>query len=206
MKQRQHKVILGVVIAVVVLAVGFGVVRIVSSLTREDADTGVETEVTQEVPAESYGYVDTEKVATVVRKFNQIIIDRANWELLPVDEEMMVVHDEAYWFSLDDDLALVIVPVAFSGKIEEDEARVVLIYTDQDAVKREKALVYYPYLIQANDESLLEGEIAELMAEAENLHERGEMANRGKGIFVAINESEDHIEYQVVRNYPEGEN
>lgn len=204
MERKKGKVVLGVVIGVALVAVvAVVVVKIVRSAAQEDVNTMIEAEVTTEVPAESYGYVEVEKVATLARKFNQVIIDQANWEVLPVDEEAMLVHEGSYWYALDENLALVVVPVEFSGNAEEDVALVTLIYTDNDPAKSEKVLEYYRYLVQANDESLTMDEIAELMAEAEKLRERGEMANHGKGIFTAINESDDHIEYQVVRNYPE---
>ena len=113
----------------------------------------------------------------------------------------MVMHENAYWYPLEEDLALVVVPVEFSGDKEKDTALTTLIYVDKDSMNQARALEYLRVLVQANDAKLSEDEISGLVNEAEKLRERGEMANRGNGIFVAIHGTDDHYEYQVIRNY-----
>ena len=137
-------------------------------------------------------------------KFNTEIIDQTGWELLPADDTTMMTYENNYWYPLDDDIALVVVPVEFSGDKAQDMVLTMLIYVDKNSVNQEKARSYWQHLVQANSEDYSAEEVTGLMAEAEMLRERGEMANRGKGLFVAINEAGgDHIEYQVVRNYEE---
>ena len=200
MGKRWHKVVIGIVGAVILVAV---VVLVKIALTPEVED--VESESAGVNQEETYGFVEPETVATLVAKFNIEIMDQTGWELLPADDTTMMTYENNYWYPLDDDIALVVVPVEFSGDKAQDTVLTMLIYVDKDSVNQEKARSYWQYLVQANSEDYSAEEVTELMAEAEMLRERGEMANRGKGLFVAINEVEggDHIEYQVVRNYRE---
>lgn len=199
MGKRWHKVVIGIVGAVILVAV---VVLVKIALTPEVED--VESESVSVSQEETYGFVEPETVATLVTKFNTEIMDQTGWELLPADDTTMMTYENNYWYPLDDDIALVVVPVEFSGDKAQDTVLTMLIYVDKNSANQEKARSYWQYLVQANSEDYSAEEVTELMAEAEMLRERGEMANRGKGLFVAINEAGgDHIEYQVVRNYRE---
>lgn len=197
MDRKKWKVIVGVVIVAIIALVGFLVVRIVLD---QSAETSV-PELVEQSMDETYGYTEIATVADLVAKFNQIVIDQAGWELLPVDDETVTVYDGAYWYPLHEDVALVVVPVEYGGDKAKDVVLSMLVYTDKESVNQEMALKYFRYLIQANDVELSAEEIEGLMAEAESLRERGEMANRGRGTFVAVHEADDHVEYQVVRNY-----
>ncbi len=199
MGKRWHKVVIGIVGVVILVAV---VVLVKIALTPEVEDVGPESvSVSQE---ETYGFVEPETVATLVAKFNTEIMDQTGWELLPADDTTMMTYENNYWYPLDDDIALVVVPVEFSGDKAQDMVLTMLIYVDKNSANQEKARSYWQHLVQANSEDYSAEEVTGLMAEAEMLRERGEMANRGKGLFVAINEAGgDHIEYQVVRNYEE---
>ena len=197
--KRWHKVAIGVMGVVILVAV---VVLVKIALTPEVED--VEPESVSAGQEETYGFVEPETVATLVAKFNTEIIDQTGWELLPADDTTMMTYENNYWYPLDDDIALVVVPVEFSGDKAQDMVLTMLIYVDKNSVNQEKARSYWQHLVQANSEDYSAEEVTGLMAEAEMLRERGEMANRGKGLFVAINEAGgDHIEYQVVRNYEE---
>lgn len=197
--KRWHKVAIGVMGVVILVAV---VVLVKIALTPEVED--VEPESVSAGQEETYGFVEPETVETLVAKFNTEIIDQTGWELLPADDTTMMTYENNYWYPLDDDIALVVVPVEFSGDKAQDMVLTMLIYVDKNSVNQEKARSYWQHLVQANSEDYSAEEVTGLMAEAEMLRERGEMANRGKGLFVAINEAGgDHIEYQVVRNYEE---
>lgn len=198
--KRWHKVAIGVMGVVILVAV---VVLVKIALTPEVED--VEPESVSAGQEETYGFVEPETVETLVAKFNTEIIDQTGWELLPADDTTMMTYENNYWYPLDDDIALVVVPVEFSGDKAQDTVLTMLIYVDKNSVNQEKARSYWQHLVQANSEDYSAEEVTGLMAEAEMLRERGEMANRGKGLFVAINEAGggDHIEYQVVRNYEE---
>lgn len=200
MGKRWHKVVIGIVGVVILVAV---VVLVKIALTPEVEDVEPESAgVSQE---ETYGFVEPETVATLVAKFNTEVMDQTGWELLPADDTTMMTYENNYWYPLDEDVALVIVPVEFSGDKEQDKVLTMLIYADKNSANQERARLYWQYLVQANSEDYSAEEVTELMTEAEMLRERGEMANRGKGLFVAINGAGggDHIEYQVVRNYRE---
>lgn len=198
--KRWHKVVIGTAGVVILVAI---VVLVKIALTPEVED--VEPENVSVSQEETYGFVEPETVATLVAKFNTEIMDQTGWELLPADDTTMMTYENNYWYPLDDDIALVVVPVEFSGDKAQDKVLTMLIYVDESSANQEKARSYWQYLVQANGDDYSAEEAAGLMAEAEMLRERGEMANRGKGLFVAINGagSGDHIEYQVVRNYRE---
>lgn len=202
MEKKKRNVVIAVVVSIVaVVAIGVVAKLVLDSQNRQEENETVQG--TNE--EEDYGYVEPETVTLAVAKFNTEIMDQTGWELTPVNDETMVTHENMYWYPLYDDLALVVVPVEFTGDKDKDTALTTLIYADKDSANREKALEYLRLLVQANDENLTEDEISGLVEEAENLRERGEMANRGNGIFVTISESDDHSEYQVVRNYRETE-
>jgi len=202
-KKQKQKIIIGVIIALVAVVI-VGIVVLV--LSRGDAEeAGADDTAATEELEEVYGFVEPETVETLVAKFNAKVVDQTGWELVPADDATMAIHEENYWYPLDEDVALVVVPKEFSGDKAKDVALTMLIYTDKDSEKREEAMEYWRYAVQANAENLSADEVTELMKEAEELRERGEMANRGGGIFVAISEGEEdgHMEFQVVRNYRE---
>lgn len=200
--RKAWKIVVGVVVCVAVTVVGYLVVRLALDPEVEDM-TEVSVDESSGDLGEVYGYAEPETVAAIVMRFNQKLMEQTDSELMLVDEATMMTHGGNYWYPLYEDVALVIVPVEFSGDSKVDRALTALIYTDKISAGQEQALGYFRCLVMANDEALSMDEVAELIAEAESLRERGEMANQGRGIFVAVNEAEDHIEYQVVRNYRE---
>lgn len=196
MQKQQRNVLVGVIVVVVLAVAGLVIWKLLDKPAEEE--TQVETPET--VETEVYGYAVPETIATTVAKFNTEVMDQTGWELTPADDEAMVTHEENYWYPLDEDLALVAVPKKFNDDKDSDTTLTTLIYSDLDDAKRETALKYFRLLIQANTD-WDETEVQKMIEQAESLSERGEMANNGQGIFVAINKSDDHIEYQVVRNY-----
>lgn len=201
-KKQKQKVIIGVMIVLAVVVVGAVAMLVLKREDEQEAKVSETTETEEELE-EEYGFVEPETVEALVAKFNAKLMDQTGWELMPVDDTTMVTHEDNYWYPLDEDVALVVVPVEFSGDKAQDEVLTMLIYVDKDSANQEKAQEYWKYLIAANDEELSTEEVTELMTEAEELRERGEMADYDDGIFVAISEAEDHREYQVVRNYRE---
>lgn len=200
--RKVWKIVAGAVVCVAVTVVGYLAMRLALDPEVDDM-TEVSVDESSGDLGEAYGYVESETVAAIVAKFSQKLMEQTDSELMLVDEATMMTHEGNYWYPLYEDVALVIVPVEFSGDSKVDRALTALIYTDEVSAGQEQALGYFRYLVMANDEALSMDEVAELIAEAESLRERGEMANQGRGIFVAVNEAEDHIEYQVVRNYKE---
>lgn len=189
---------IGIAIVTIVVLVGILVVKMASDKPKE-TEVALSEESEEEIDV--YGRVDLATVGDLVAQFNQDITKLSDLGLVTVDEGAMVTHENAYWYPLEEDLALVVVPVEFSGDKEKDTVLTMLIYADKASANQAGALEYLRVLVQANDAKLSEDEISGLVGEAEKLRERGEMANRGNGIFVAIHETDDHFEYQVVRNY-----
>ena len=198
MGRKWRNVMIGVAIVAVVVLVGILGVKMASDKSKETEVTSSEE---SEAEIDVYGRVDPATVGGLVAQFNQDITKLSDLGLVTVDDGAMVMHENAYWYPLEEDLALVVVPVEFSGDKERDTALTTLIYVDKDSMNQARALEYLRVLVQANDAKLSEDEISGLVNEAEKLRERGEMANRGNGIFVAIHGTDDHYEYQVIRNY-----
>lgn len=199
MGRKWRNVMIGVAIAIVVVLVGILVVKV--TLNNKPKETEVTSSEESEAEIDVYGRVDPATVGGLVAQFNQDITKLSDLGLVTVDDGAMVMHENAYWYPLEEDLALVVVPVEFSGDKEKDTALTTLIYVDKASMNQARALEYLRVLVQANDAKLSEDEISGLVNEAEKLRERGEMANRGNGIFVAIHGTDDHYEYQVIRNY-----
>lgn len=140
--KRWHKVAIGVMGVVILVAV---VVLVKIALTPEVED--VEPESVSAGQEETYGFVEPETVETLVAKFNTEIIDQTGWELLPADDTTMMTYENNYWYPLDDDIALVVVPVEFSGDKAQDMVLTMLIYVDKNSVNQEKARSYWQHLV-----------------------------------------------------------
>lgn len=198
MNSKRWKIVVGAIVMVLVIVGGGMLARWWFS---QEAEVDMAKEESVEELDENYGFAAPETVVNLVAKFNQGLADRAVEGVALADDEVMLVHENNYWYPLYEDVALVVVPVEFTGDKEKDNVLAMLIYTDKDSVNREQAVLYFRNVIGVNDENLSVEEIDALISEAEGLRERGEMANWGKGIFAAVSETDDHIEYQVVRNY-----
>ena len=63
------------------------------------------------------------------------------------------------------------------------------------------AIEYVRKLIKANNYDLTDNEINELINTAKKISTKDENAQSGKGIALAIKETEDYYNYQVIRLY-----
>lgn len=148
---------------------------------------------------EKYGTVEKEIVNILVAKLNTEIMD--NGINTPASDELMIAQNGLYWYGLTDDVSIYVKPVEFSDDNKKDIAEISAIYMDKEKYNEETAIKYAKLLIKANNEELTEDEIDTLIKDAKASSKDEKFANNGKGISVAILESDTHYEYQVKRLY-----
>lgn len=150
---------------------------------------------------EKYGVLERESVNISVAKFNTEIMDNTGWELLPVSDNSMIIHENNYWYPLYEDISLVVVPEEFTNDNNKDVTKIMFLYFPKDTKYMNEAMEYMKYLIKANNEKITDEDATKLISEAEELKQEQKSANNGTGIWVGIYENDTHIEYQVSRNY-----
>lgn len=192
MDKKKIVTICGSIIVVVVIAVCIVIVQF-SKQGVEDAQNDLQATI------EKYGVVEKETVNTLVAKLNTEIMD--NGINTPASDEFMVAQDGFYWYALKEDVSIYIKPVEFSNDIKKDIAERSAIYMNKDVYDEQTAIKYAKRLIKANNSELTEEEIDNLIKDAKTVSKDNKMSNNGKGISVAIVESDNHYEYQVKRLY-----
>lgn len=192
MDKKKVMTICVVIFVVVVIAVCIAIVQ----FAKQDVENA-KNEL--QATIEKYGTVEKETVNILVAKLNTEIMD--NGINTPASDEFMVVQDGFYWYALTDDVSLYVKPVEFSNDNKKDIAEISAIYMSKDVYDEQIAIKYAKLLIKANNEELTEDEIDTLIKDAKAGSNDNEFANNGKGISVAILESDNHYEYQVKRLY-----
>ncbi len=192
MDKKKVMTICGVIFVVVFVAVCFAIVQF-SKQDVENAKKDLQATI------EKYGTVEKEIVNVLVAKLNTEIMD--NGINTPASDELMVAQDGLYWYGLTDDVSIYVKPVEFLNDNKKDIAEISAIYMNKEKYNEETAIKYAKLLIKANNEELTEDEIDTLIKDAKALSKDEEFANNGKGISVAILESDSHYEYQVKRLY-----
>lgn len=192
MDKKKVITICGVIFVIVFVAVCFAIVQ----FSKQDVENA-QKELQETY--EKYGTVEKEIVNILVAKLNTEIMD--NGINTPASDELMVAQDSLYWYGLTDDVSIYVKPVEFSNDNKKDIAEISAIYMNKEKYNEETAIKYAKLLIKANNEELTEDEIDTLIKDAKALSKDEEFANNGKGISVAILESDSHYEYQVKRLY-----
>lgn len=192
MDKKKVITICGVIFVIVFVAVCFAIVQF-SKQDVENAKKDLQATI------EKYGTVEKEIVNILIAKLNTEIMD--NGINTPASDELMVAQDGLYWYGLTDDVSIYVKPVEFSNDNKKDIAEISAIYMNKEKYNEETAIKYAKLLIKANNEELTEDEIDTLIKDAKALSKDEEFANNGKGISVAILESDSHYEYQVKRLY-----
>lgn len=192
MDKKKVMTICGVIFVVVVIVVCIAIVQ----FAKQDVENA-KNEL--QATIEKYGTVEKEIVNILVAKLNTEIMD--NGINTPASDELMVAQDGLYWYGLTDDVSLYVKPVEFSNDNKKDIAEISAIYMSKDVYDEQIAIKYAKLLIKANNEELTEDEIDTLIKDAKAGSNDNEFANNGKGISVAIVESDSHFEYQVKRLY-----
>lgn len=192
MDKKKVITICGVIFVIVFVAVCFAIVQ----FSKQDVENA-QKELQETY--EKYGTVEKEIVNILIAKLNTEIMD--NGINTPASDELMVAQDGLYWYGLTDDVSIYVKPVEFSNDNKKDIAEISAIYMNKEKYNEETAIKYAKLLIKANNEELTEDEIDTLIKDAKALSKDEEFANNGKGISVAILESDSHYEYQVKRLY-----
>lgn len=192
MDKKKVMTICGVILVVVVIVVCIAIVQ----FAKQDVENA-KNEL--QATIEKYGTVEKEIVNVLVAKLNTEIMD--NGINTPASDELMVAQDGLYWYGLTDDVSIYVKPVEFSNDNKKDIAEISAIYMSKDVYDEQTAIKYAKLLIKANNEELTEDEIDTLIKDAKTVSKDNKMSNNGKGISVAIVESDSHFEYQVKRLY-----
>lgn len=192
MDKKKVMTICGIIFVIVFVAVCFAIVQ----FSKQDVENAQKD--LQEA-YEKYGTVEKEIVNILVAKLNTEIMD--NSINTPASDELMVAQDGLYWYGLTDDVSIYVKPVEFSNDNKKDIVEISAIYMNKEKYNEETAIKYAKLLIKANNEELTENEIDTLIKDAKAFSKDEEFANNGKGISVAILESDTHYEYQVKRLY-----
>lgn len=147
-----------------------------------------------------YGTIEKENVNTAVAKFNTEIMN-AGLENPAKEDANSTSEDQLYWYMIEDGIYCYVKPEEYTGDVENDIVHTISVYYEIASGKQEKALEYFKLLIKSNKNDITDEQITELINKAEELKEEKQKAVNGSGILVGIAETEDHIEYQVTRNY-----
>ena len=147
-----------------------------------------------------YGTIEKENVNTAVAKFNTEIMD-GGLENPAKEDANSTSEDQLYWYMIEDGIYCYVKPEEYTGDVENDIVHTISVYYEIASGKQEKALEYFKLLIKSNKNDFTDEQITELINKAEELKEEKQKAVNGSGVMVGIAETEDHIEYQVTRNY-----
>ena len=147
-----------------------------------------------------YGTIEKENVNTAVAKFNTEIMN-AGLENPAKEDANSTSEDQLYWYMIEDGIYCYVKPEEYTGDVENDIVHTISVYYEIASGKQEKALEYFKLLIKSNKNDFTDEQITELINKAEELKEEKQKAVNGSGVMVGIAETEDHIEYQVTRNY-----
>lgn len=147
---------------------------------------------------EKYGYVEKENVLTVISKFNTEIMD-SGLEY-PASDDYLTIENNEYWYGLFDDIHCFVIPEKFSNNKEADIVSMTGIYYPKNSQNKDLALKYIKNLIKANNNQLSDTEISNLVNKAEK-SKNSENVQSGKGIALALKETDEYYNYQVIRIY-----
>lgn len=148
-----------------------------------------------------YGTVPEITVFDMIDKFNVEISNNEGQYF--ANNDYMIAENGLYWYGIYEGITCYVKPVTFNDDINTDIAATIAIRYDVNSNDEEMALDYIKYLIKANNASLSDTEITELMTKAKEQASEGKTANNGKGISVGVLVTDEVIEYQVIRIHDE---
>ena len=194
MKNKNNKIIIVICLITIILAIGISLgIKLYLSKDLEKAKQEL-----QEIEKE-YGTVEEETLNILIAKFNTEIMD--NGLEYPASDDYLTIQDNNYWYGLYDDIYCYAVPEKYTGNKEKDIVEMIAIYYTKNSSNEELAIEYVRKLIKANNYDLTDNEINELINTAKKISTKDENAQSGKGIALAIKETEDYYNYQVIRLY-----
>ncbi len=147
---------------------------------------------------EKYGYVEKENVLTIISKFNTEIMDSGLD--YPASDDYLTIENNEYWYGLYDDIHCFVIPEKFTGDKEKDIVAMIGIYYPKNSQNKDLALKYVKNLVKVNNDKLSDNEISSLVNKAEK-SKNSENVQSGKGIALALKETDEYYNYQVIRIY-----
>ena len=147
---------------------------------------------------EKYGYVEKENVLTIISKFNTEIMDSGLD--YPASDDYLTIENNEYWYGLYDDIHCFVIPEKFTGDKEKDIVAMIGIYYPKNSQNKDLALKYVKNLFKVNNDKLSYNEISSLVNKAEK-SKNSENVQSGKGIALALKETDEYYNYQVIRIY-----
>lgn len=148
---------------------------------------------------EKFGYVKKIDVLTLISKFNTEIMD--NGLEFPASDNYLTIENDEYWYWLYDDIHCFIVSEKFTGEKEKDIVDMIGIYYPKNSPNEELAMKYVRNLLKANNNKLTDEDIDVLISDSKKISSKSENAQSGKGIALALKETDDYYNYQVIRIY-----
>lgn len=152
-------------------------------------------------PTSKIGYVEKATVENLVDEYNNVIENDSGLGL--IDKETVSIKDGRYWYTLDNDIYLVVIPVSEQKAAKEDIVTSMRIYFTDKTLEDPQVPAYTRLLIMANNKEITNEEADKLVNEAKEKADSNLTSNNGKGISVGYAASTNHYEYQVIRNYKE---
>lgn len=183
-----------VTIIVIILAVGiyFGV--------RYFLDKDIERQQRElEEAKNNVVYSQQENVKTSIAKFNTQIMD--NGLGTPIYDDNLVIEEGNYFYSIVEGVYFYVTPVQFSENQEVDITQDMAVFYPVDTADEEKAMQYVKFLIKANNESLTDEQINDLIEKSKTLAQDNLAANENNGLLLSYDEQDNHKYYIVTRNY-----
>lgn len=152
-------------------------------------------------PTSKIGYVEKQTVESLVDEFNTVIQDNSGLGL--INKETLTVSEGRYWYTLDEGIYLVVIPLNEQKDAKEDIVASMRIYFTETAKEDPQVPAYTRLLVMANNKEITNDEADKLVSESLEKAKDNLTSNNGKGISVGYATSNDHYEYQVIRNYKE---
>lgn len=152
-----------------------------------------------ELTIKKYGTVEKETVSMTVSKFNTEIMESGIE--YPASDEYLSIENNEYWYGLYDDIYCFVMSDDFSSDKEKDIVSMIGIYYPKNSPNEELAQKYVKNLLKANNGELSDKNIENLIEEAKKLSSKNKNAQSGKGIALALKETDDYYNYQVIRIY-----
>ena len=160
---------------------------------------GCSSEIDKQDKKDVIGVVDKETVETMVARFNEVVVETSG--LGYAQEETLSTDNGLYTYDIADGIFLVVLPLDVQKTKEEDIVNSMRIYVKNGYENDPQVEAYVRMLITANNDEITNEEANALIEEAIEKSSEKLTSNNGKGISVGFIKAEDHVEYQVIRNY-----
>lgn len=147
----------------------------------------------------SHGYVKPVTIDYIIAKYNKAIKKEA--KLIPLQQEMIIVEKETYWYRIKNGLIYEVRPLQFTNNLKKDILKSITIYVQQDTNNDQIAQLGFEYLLRVNNPELSDDDLKTLFNKVHQKDNFGTPVSIGKGILVEYNENQGYHKYCLIRNY-----